>query len=262
VQSIVLVDENDNITGRVVSGGAVRSDAPALITLVTMNFLAQGGDGYPFKANADNFRFLLTDGSLSAAQMETSDFTAAGVVPANILGEQAALSNYLQARYATPATAYDIADTTPALDTRIQSTAVRTDNVLAGPATFAAWLALNGYSSTGINNDSDLDGSTDLVEYFFNQNTNSGSDNGNLPVVTMESGEKFLTFTTNNTAAGVNGILQTSTDLGISDQWDTAVEGVDYQEVSSVVSGDETTTTIKLLGTAQSEFWRHRITSN
>ena len=273
VQSIVLVDENDNITARVVSGGAVRSDAPALITLVTMNFLAGnttspnganavGGDNYPFRANADNFRYLLNNGSLSSAVNEDLDFTSAANVPANILGEQAALSNYLQARYATPATAYDIADTTPALDTRIQSTAVRTDNVLAGPATFTAWLALNGYSSTGINNDSDLDGSTDLVEYFFNQNTNSGSDNGNLPVVTMESGEKFLTFTTNNTAAGVNGILQTSTDLGISDQWDTAVEGVDYQEVSSVVSGDETTTTIKLLGTAQSEFWRHRITSN
>ncbi len=262
VQSIVLVDENDNITGRVVSGGAVRSDAPALITLVTMNFLAQGGDSYPFKANADNFRFLLTDGSLSPAQLETSDFTAAGVVPGNILGEQLALSNYLQAHYASAATAYDIAETTPDLDTRIQSTAVRTDNVLTGPATFAAWLALNGYSSTGINNDSDLDGSTDLVEYFFNQNTNSGSDNGNLPVVTMESGEKFLTFTTNNTAAGVNGILQTSTDLGISDQWDTAVQGVDYQAVSSVVSGAETTTTIKLLGTAQSKFWRLSITSN
>ena len=262
VQSIVLVDENDNITGRVVSAGAVRLDAPTLITLVTMNFLAQGGDSYPFKANADNFRFLLTDGSLSAAQLETSDFTAAGVVPGNILGEQAALSSYLQTRYATPSTAFDIADTAPALDTRIQSTEVRTDNVLAGPATFAAWLALNGFSSTGINNDSDLDGSTDLVEYFFNQSTNNGSDNGNLPVVTMASGEKFLTFTTNNTAAGVNGTLQTSTDLGISDQWDTAVQGVDYQAVSSVVSGAETTTTIKLLGTAQRKFWRHRITSN
>jgi hypothetical protein len=262
VQSIVLVDENDNITGRVVSAGAVRSDAPNLITLVTMNFLAQGGDSYPFKANADNFRFLLTDGSLSAAQMETSDFTAAGVVPADILGEQLALSNYLQAHYASAATAYDIAETTPDLDTRIQSTAVRTDNVLTGPATFAAWLALNGFSSTGINNDSDLDGSTDLVEYFFNQSTNNVSDNGNLPVVTMASGEKFLTFTTNNTAAGVNGILQTSTDLGISDQWDTAVQGVDYQAVSSVVSGAETTTTIKLLGTAQRKFWRLSITSN
>ena len=262
VQSIVLVDENDNITGRVVSAGAVRLDAPTLITLVTMNFLAQGGDSYPFKANADNFRFLLTDGSLSAAQLETSDFTAAGVVPGNILGEQAALSSYLQTRYATPSTAFDIADTAPALDTRIQSTEVRTDNVLAGPATFAAWLALNGFSSTGINNDSDLDGSTDLVEYFFNQSTNNGSDNGNLPVVTMASGEKFLTFTTNNTVTGVNGILQTSTDLGISDQWDTAVLGVDYQAVSSVVSGAETTTTIKLLGTAQRKFWRLSITSN
>jgi 2',3'-cyclic-nucleotide 2'-phosphodiesterase (5'-nucleotidase family) len=273
VQSIVLVDENDNITGRVVSAGAVRSDAPALITLVTMNFLAGnttspnganavGGDNYPFRANAENFRYLLNNGSLSSAVNEDLDFTSAANVPANILGEQLALSNYLQARYATPSTAFDIADTAPALDTRIQSTAVRTDNVLTGPATFAAWLALNGFSSTGINNDSDLDGSTDLVEYFFNQSTNSSSDNGNLPVVTMASGEKFLTFTTNNTAAGVNGILQTSTDLGISDQWDTAVQGVDYQAVSSVVSGAETTTTIKLLGTAQSKFWRHRITSN
>ena len=273
VQSIVLVDENDNITGRVVSAGAVRSDAPALITLVTMNFLAgntaspsganaPGGDGYPFRANADNFRYLLNNGSLSSAVNEDLDFSSTANVPVNILGEQVALSSYLQSRYATPATAYDIAETAPALDTRIQSTAVRTDNVLAGPATFAAWLALNGFSSTGINNDSDLDGSTDLVEYFFNQSTNSGSDNGNLPVVTMASGEKFLTFTTNNTAAGVNGILQTSTDLGISDQWDTAVQGVDYQAVSSVVSGAETTTTIKLLGTAQSKFWRHRITSN
>ena len=262
VQSIVLVDENDNITGRVVSGGAVRSDAPALITMVTLNYLAQGGDTYPFKANADNFRYMLSNGSVSTTVDEVLDFGGAANVPANILGEQVALSSYLQSRYATAATAYNIAETTPALDTRIQSIAVRTDNVLAGPATFAAWLALNGFSSTGINNDSDLDGSTDLVEYFFNQSTNSGSDNGNLPVVTMASGEKFLTYTTNNTAAGVNGILQTSTDLGISDQWDTAVQGVDYQAVSSVVSGAETTTTIKLLGTAQSKFWRHRITSN
>ena len=262
VQSIVLVDENNNITGRVVSGGAVRSDAPALITVVTLNFLAQGGDSYLFKANADNFRYMLSDGSVSSMVDEALDFGGAANVPANILGEQLALSNYLQARYATPATAFDIADTAPALDTRIQSTAVRTDNALAGPATFAAWLALNGFTSTGINSDTDLDGTADIVEYFFNQSTNSSSDNSNLPVLTASSGERFLTFTINNTVAGVNGILQTSTDLGILDAWDTAVEGVDYQAVSSIISGAETTTTIKLLGTAQSKFWRHRITSN
>jgi 2',3'-cyclic-nucleotide 2'-phosphodiesterase (5'-nucleotidase family) len=262
IQSIVLVDEDDNITGRVVSAGAVRLDAPAIITLVTLNFLANGGDSYPFKANADNFRFLLTDGTLSGNIDESLIFTAAGVVPANILGEQLALGNYLQARYASAATAYDIAETIPALDTRIQSTAVRTDNVLVGPATFEAWLALNGFSSTGINSDSDSDGSTDLVEYFFNQSTNSGSDNGNLPVVTMASGEKFLTFTTNNTVAGVSGVLQTSNDLGLVDSWSAAVVGVDYEAVSSVVVGAETTVTVKLLGAAAKNFFRYSVTKN
>ncbi|MGL5017113.1 MAG: choice-of-anchor I family protein [Luteolibacter sp.] len=270
IQSIVLVDENDNITGRVVSGGLVRPDAPAIITLVTMNFLAgnaagintAGGDGYPFKVNADNFRFLLNDGTLSDPVGEELNYNDSAVVPANILREQPALSNYLLARYATPATAYDIAETVPALDTRIQSTAVRTDNVLAGPATFAAWLALNGFTSTGINADTDLDGATDLVEYFFNQSTNSGSDNGNLPVVTSASGEKFLTFTTNNTVAGVNGVLQTSTDLGVGDSWGTAVAGVDYEAVSSVTAGAETTVTVKLLGAAAKNFFRYCVTQD
>lgn len=270
IVSAVLVDEDDNITARLVSDGVVRTDAPATIKLVTLSFLAgnnaglnaPGGDDYPFKANADNFRFLLNDDSLSTPVDEALSFTASGVAPVNTLGEQLALSDYLQVRYPTSLSAYNTAETAPALDTRIQSTAVRTDNVLAGPATFGAWLALNGFSSTGINTDTDLDGTEDIVEYFFNQSTNSGSDNGNLPVVTAASGERFLTFTTNNTVAGINGILQTSTDLGISDEWDTAVEGVDYQAVSSDVSGAETTTTIKLLGTAQSKFWRHRISSN
>ena len=188
VQSIVLVDENDNITGRVVSGGAVRSDAPALITLVTMNFLAGntaspsganavGGDGYPFRANADNFRYLLNNGSLSSAVNEDLDFSSTANVPVNILGEQVALSSYLQSRYATPATAYDIAETTPALDTRIQSTAVRTDTVPNGLATFDIWLADNGLNNG--NSDGDSDGLSELQEFAFGLNRNS-SDNAGL----------------------------------------------------------------------------------
>lgn len=257
IQSIVLTDGNDNITGRVVSAGAIRPDAPATITLVTLNFLANGGDTYPFKANADNFRYLLSDGSLSAAVSETLDFTVG--VPVNILSEQLALSNYLQSRYATPVAAYDIAETVPALDTRIQGLNVRTDNVLNGPATFTAWLALNGYSSGGVNTDSDGDGVEDLIEYFFNQSTNSGSDNGNLPVVTTAAGEKFLTFTTNNTVANVTATLECSLDLGVGDPWEAAVEGVDYEVVGNVVSGSETTTTLRLLGAAARKFWRHDI---
>lgn len=265
VRSIVLTDENNNITARIVSAGSVRSDAPATITLVTMNFLAgnavgintTGGDGYPFKANADNFRFLLNDGTLSAPVDEALNFTDSVVVPANILREQLALSNYLQSRYATPATAYNVAETLPAFDIRTQSTAVRTDTVLDGPATFTAWLALNGYTSGGINTDSDNDGVKDQVEYFFNQSTNSGSDNGNLPVVTMAGGDRLLTFTVNATVAGVSGTLQCSDDLGATDAWAAAVAGVDYEVVSSTTSGGETTTTLRLLGAAARKFWRY-----
>ena len=259
VQSIVLVDENDNITGRVVSGGAVRSDAPALITVVTLNFLAQGGDSYPFKANADNFRYLLSGGSISTMVDESLDFGGSTNVPTNILGEQVALSSYLQSRYATPVAAYDIADTVPAFDTRIQSIAVRTDSVLAGPATFTAWLALNGFSSTGINTDTDSDGTTDLVEYFFNQSTNSDSDNGNLPVFTTSAGDKLITYTTNATVAGVSGTLLCSDDLGITDSWVPAVAGADYEVVSNSTSGGETTTTVRVLGAGSSKFFRFEV---
>jgi len=257
VQSIVLIDEDDNITGRVVSGGTVRTDAPATITLVTLNFLANGGDGYPFKANADNFRFLLNDGSLSAPVDEGLSFTSG--VPANILGEQLALSNYLQDRYASPAAAYDIAETEPALDTRTQGLNVRSDTVLAGPATFTAWLAENGYSSGGINTDTDLDGSTDLVEYFFNQSPNDSSDLGNLPAATTSGSDRLLTYTTNDTVAGVSGTLLCSDDLGISDPWAPAVEGLDYEVVSSSSSGGQTTTTLRVLGGGSSKFFRFAV---
>ena len=131
-----------------------------------------------------------------------------------------------------------------------------------GLVTFAEWLSSNGYTSNGIDTDTDGDGLIDLVEYFFNQSTNSGSDNGNLPVVTMASGEKFLTFTTNNTVAGVNGVLQTSSDLGLVDSWSAAVVGVDYEAVSSVVAGAETTVTVKLLGAAAKNFFRYSVTKD
>ncbi|MFM2196989.1 MAG: Trifunctional nucleotide phosphoesterase protein YfkN precursor [Verrucomicrobiota bacterium] len=248
IQSIVLTDEDDNITGRVVSGGVVRPDAPATITLVTLNFLANGGDSYPFKANADNFRFLLNDGTLSPAIDETLNFTDAGVVPANILGEQLTLANYLLDRHATPATAYDTAETTPALDTRIQSSAVRTDNVLAGSATFEAWLALNGYTSNGLNTDTDSDGDIDLIEYFFNQSTNSGTDIGNSPEIVDNGGAKELHFTINNSST-ISGYLEVSRDLT---NWFRGLPGIDYTVADSVVNGDETAFTYALPGSGPS----------
>ncbi|MFM9978658.1 MAG: 5'-nucleotidase C-terminal domain-containing protein [Sphingomonadaceae bacterium] len=132
VRDIVLINEFDEITAVIADDGVVVAGAPAIITAVALNFTANGGDGYLIKANADNFRFLLSDGTVSAPVDEALNFTATGVVPANAVGEQAALADYFRDRYATPGTAYNVADTGQALDTRIQNQVVRTDTVQVG----------------------------------------------------------------------------------------------------------------------------------
>lgn len=140
IRSIGLEDESGRLLAKVVENGAVSAEAPALIRLVTLSFLAQGGDGYPMKANGESFRYLLADGTLSAPVSEALDFTGAaaaasvGVTLADILGEQQAFRAFLQARHATPETAYGVAETPLAADTRIQNLAARADTVLDGLA--------------------------------------------------------------------------------------------------------------------------------
>src|SRR5262245_24781204 len=134
IRDVALIDDDGNVIAVVVDDGVVVAGAPALIQAVTLNFTANGGDGYPVKANGDNFRYLLKDGTLSAPVSEALDFTAAANVPANALGEQKAFGDYMHAVHSTPATAYDQADTPQTLDTRIQNLNVRDDTVFSSPA--------------------------------------------------------------------------------------------------------------------------------
>ncbi len=147
VVSIAAIDEAGNIIARLVENGVVSADAPATITMVTLGYLANGGDGYPMKANGENFRYLLADGTVSAAVDEALDFTATdtmatvGVTAADLLGEQQAFKEYLQENYGTPETAYDTADTAAGGDTRIQDLNVRTDTVLDGVLLYGRFTA-------------------------------------------------------------------------------------------------------------------------
>ena len=148
IRDLALIDENGNTIVKLVDNGVILHDVPSKITVVTLNFTANGGDGYPTKVNGENFRYLLADGTLSAAVDEALDFTApagfagGGVTAAQVLGEQKAFTDYLTERYNTPATAYDQADTTQAGDLRIQNQAARTDTVLDAQA-----IVANGGSS-------------------------------------------------------------------------------------------------------------------
>ena len=48
VRSLAIVDENGAVVDRVVENGALAGDPERLIKVVTLDFLANGGDSYPF----------------------------------------------------------------------------------------------------------------------------------------------------------------------------------------------------------------------
>lgn len=106
-------------TDVVVRNGAIVGDPNRIIRMVTLDFLANGGDGYPFGA-VSNRVDLFTVATASTGGGRSS-FSAPGT-------EQDALAEFLQSRFRT--TAFNLAETAEALDTRIQNIARRTDTVL------------------------------------------------------------------------------------------------------------------------------------
>ena len=199
VRSAALINDHGVIVARIIGNGVVLPEAPPVIQCVALNFTANGGDGYPIRNNpanpatpaealpgfGSNFRYILTDGSLSPVIPITSDFTAAAVVPANALGEQKAFSDYLAARHATQLNAYDIADTVVSLDPRIQQIAFRPDYVLLN--IIETWRQINFANAAGSGpnqgnlDDADTDGVINLLEFAFGTSpTSSASGAGEL----------------------------------------------------------------------------------
>ena len=155
VTTISLVGEAGQLQAALYDG-TFSPWAPSVIRLVTLNFLAgntaspdglaSGGDGYPMRANGSNFRFLLDDGTLGPVLDPTLNFTAAPALPANPLGEQQAFADFLGERHGTPATAYEVADTTPVEDRRIQNLSLRGNTV---PFDIDLTLGSDGVGSVG-----------------------------------------------------------------------------------------------------------------
>ncbi len=124
IVSAALSDEDGNPTEILVENGEV-ADAGRNVRVVTLSFLADGGDGYPFPefVTADPTfadRIDLADAGLAEGD---ANFAAAGT-------EQDALAEYLLDNFSD--TAFDDAETAPEDDTRIQNLSVREDTVLDG----------------------------------------------------------------------------------------------------------------------------------
>ncbi|GIW85918.1 MAG: hypothetical protein KatS3mg108_0242 [Isosphaeraceae bacterium] len=113
VRSAAIVDDQGRILDTLVQNGQTVGNPNRPIRVVTLNFLAAGGDSYPFP-------------SLGSNRVDLG------------IGEQTALANFLADRFPLGSlNAFAQPDTPPDADTRIQNLAVRADTVLDRPIELA-----------------------------------------------------------------------------------------------------------------------------
>ena len=132
IRSLAIVDENGEITDRVVVDGRLSGDPEREVKMVTLNFLANQGGGFSFplphagrvdlageanQPNAPNPQFPDTNGNgiidgPQAVDPGRSDFAAPGT-------EQDALAEYLA--YFFSAEPFNVAEASPLHDRRVQN---------------------------------------------------------------------------------------------------------------------------------------------
>jgi 2',3'-cyclic-nucleotide 2'-phosphodiesterase (5'-nucleotidase family) len=137
VRSIAITNADGQITDVVVENGAIVGDPNRTFRIVTLGFLANGGDNYPFARYVEENPALAN--LIDFAGEEDEDTNRNGVIDAPITlppgtstfaeagTEQDALAEYL-ARIGT----FNQADTNPDQDTRIQNLTARADTVTRG----------------------------------------------------------------------------------------------------------------------------------
>ena len=144
VRNLAITNDDGSIRDVIVADGQVVGNPSRQIRVVTLDFIATGtggpgtlgGDADPLAAYATNRVDLFSNPALDAG---LSTFAAPGT-------EQDAVGEYLEAKYGSPAAAYNTAETSPAADARIQNLAARADAVLA-PGSASSLAA--GYSARG-----------------------------------------------------------------------------------------------------------------
>ena len=139
IGSLVLTDDNGNPTDIVAQKGRVVGDTDRTIRIVTLDFLADGGDNYPFPTYPHTDRVDLRLVMREEQSGGQATFTAPGT-------EQDALAEYLAANFST--TPFARADVGPEDDGRIQNLAFRADSLIVTPPTMSAF---NMQLSTGLN---------------------------------------------------------------------------------------------------------------
>ncbi|MBD1809143.1 5'-nucleotidase C-terminal domain-containing protein [Microcoleus sp. FACHB-SPT15] len=119
VQTVAIKDAEGNLIETVVENGEIVGDPTRTFRMVTLSFLAQGGDGYPFPEFGDTLNQVdLVDPGVRTG---TATFADNGT-------EQDAFAEYIN-QLGT----FESEDVDPSQDLRIQNLSAREDNVLEAP---------------------------------------------------------------------------------------------------------------------------------
>ena len=139
VRSLVLTDSNGNLTDIVAQNGEVVGNIDRTFRIVTLDFLADGGDNYPYPNYPNTGRVDLSGLITEEQSGGQAIFSAPG-------REQDALAEYLAANFST--TPFAVADVGPESDERIQNLAYRSDSLIVTPPSMSAF---NMQLSAGLN---------------------------------------------------------------------------------------------------------------
>ena len=146
VRSLAIVDGDGAVTDRVVEEGSLAGDPERRIKAVTLDFLANGGDGFPFPVPSRGRVDLRGEaGQFNAPDADFPDTNGNGAVDGPALSEpgladfalpgteQDALAEYLRHFHAE--VPFDRAETPPLHDRRIQNLGIpgKVDTVFEGP---------------------------------------------------------------------------------------------------------------------------------
>ncbi len=165
VQSLAIEDEDGNDIDVVVQDGEIVGDPSRTFRLVTLSFLADGGDDYPFPTGdaANRVDLVTEDSDNPTPETRTGNATFAAD-----FSEQDALAEFLFDNFGEDSP-FTTADTSREADTRIQNLAFREDTVIDGGTPV----------DPGEPGDTllDLRDITGLVETSFTVNREAGFDN-------------------------------------------------------------------------------------
>ncbi|MCY4109576.1 MAG: bifunctional metallophosphatase/5'-nucleotidase [Chloroflexi bacterium] len=147
IRSLAIVDDSGAVVDVVVKAGSLAGDPGREIKMVTMNFLANGGDGYPFPLPAPGRVDLAGEaGQINAPTPDFPDTNGNGVIDEAALADQSlagfaepgteqdALAEYLAHFFAE--IPFDVAETPALEDQRVQNLGIsgKRDTVLESPA--------------------------------------------------------------------------------------------------------------------------------